>query len=807
MDTIRNDVVYALRSLWRSPGVTLAAVVCLALGIGATATMYSALRALVLRPVPVEKSDRVVRVSEMPPNAPAGTDGTSAGTFNDWRQLDVFRRIAGYRWAEVSLTGVAEPERVRGSRVTPQFFSIVSGRALHGRTLVEGDAEPGRDAVVVLSHGLWTRRFASDARVIGRSVLIDGAPHEVVGVLPREFVFPPGTEIFLPLSLSGEALLDRRSNGISVIAELAPGVSIERARARVVAAQQQVVREFPDVRRDWTAVVEPVQKFTGSNARPYVVMSFISVSFILLIGCANVANLLLARATGREREMAVRTAMGASRARIVRLLLTESFVLALIGGIAGVLIALWGVLIFRNSIPAELIQFNPGWTSIRVNPATLAFAFSAAMVSSLLFGVLPAWHASRDNLQSTMRDNARGTVGGRLRNRTRNALVVVEIAMAMMLVVSTGLMLKSFRALLNADPGFQRENVLTMQISLSRGENYDTDEERAAFYAKLSDRLASLPTVRAASLVSVLPMDWNDAQTRMTDDARPAAAESDQPIVRTRTVSANFFATMGIVLKSGREFDQRDRIGSPPVVIISDQLARAVWPNANPIGKRIRLLGRDTWHEVIGVVEDVRHNPNTGPAVQPTVHMAVQQNPAFRMSAVLRTSGDPIAVASAVRREVSQLDNALAAGDVRTLDRVIFNALAPQRTTAGMLGIFGVIALVLACVGVYGVMSYSVAARASELGVRLALGAHSRDVLNLIMRQGGVLTALGISGGLIGAYLMSRGMRALMFDAGGTDFITFGAATLFLSAMSLFACYVPARRAARTDPTMLLRNE
>ena len=807
MDTIRNDMTYALRSLWRSPGLTAAAVLCLGLGIGATTTIYSALRAIVLRPVPVADSDRVVRVSELPPNSPKGTDGTSPATFLDWKDnIPALGEVAGIQYSLVNVTGANEPERVNGSQVTPNFFSIVSNRALLGRTFIEADAQPGANPVVLLTYGLWQRRFGSDRNVIGRRVLLDGVSHEVIGVMPRDFVFPPGAELFQPLRFSGAALQDRRSNRISVIARLAPGATVQQARAQVIAAHQRIVRDHIQHRRDWTAVVDPVQQFYGSNPRPYMIVSMLSVTFVLLIGCANVANLLLARATGRGRELAVRLALGASRMRIVRLLLTESLVLALTGGVLGVLIALWGVLLLRNSIPAELVKFNPGWTQIGVNAASLLFALGASVLSSVVFGVLPAYHATRENLQGTLRDNARGSAGNRLRSRTRNALVVVEIALALVMVVGTGLTLKSFRALLAADRGFNREQVLTMQLALP-GAKYDTPEKRAQFYELLNERLSALPSVTSAGLVTVLPMDWNDAATRLTDDTRPEAAEGDQPVVRTRTISASYFDVLQIPIQQGRSFNNADRINSAPVVLVSDQLARSAWPNRNPLGRRIRLLGDTTWREVVGVVGNTRHNPNTGPALQPTLYLPVLQRPAGWTSVVLRTEGDPLAVASAAQKEIAALDPALAAGDVRTLDRVIFNALAPQRATAGMLGVFAVIALILACVGVYGVMSYSVAARASELGVRLALGAQRDDVLSLVLRHGGTLTGLGIGVGLVGAWFMSRAMRALMFDAASTDLWAFAGGTLFLATMSLLACYVPARRAARTDPTLLLRQE
>jgi putative ABC transport system permease protein len=803
MDTLKNDVVYAIRSLARSPGLSLAAVLCLALGIGATTTMYSATRAIVLKPVPVRDSERVVRVSELPPNSPPTTNGVSAGTLAEWKNVRAFRQVGGFTRAEVSLTGTTDPERVTANRVTPSFFSILSGRALLGRTLLESDVDAGRQHVVVLGYALWQRRGA-DREIIGKTMLIDGTSHEIVGVMPREFVFPPAAELWLPLSLSPDALLDRGGNFINALAMLRPGYSVARANAEVNALQRTVEQRFPQVRADWTAVVEPIQHFYGRQSRPYMLAALGSVSLVLLIACANVANLLLARASGRQRELAVRTAMGASRGRIISLLLTESAVLALIGGAAGIMIALWGVLLFRNSIPAELVKFNPGWTEIRVNGPTLLFALVVAVGSSLLFGVLPALQAARDSLQGNLREGGRGTVGMSSGNRTRNALVVIEVALALMLVVSTGLMLRNFKTLLDTPPGFQRENILTMQLALPP-EKYDTGERINGFYDALHERLLTVPGVLSAGFVNVLPMDWNDTETRVTDDAHAAAPERDQPIIRVRTVSDDYFRTLQIPLRSGRHFD--DRLDGLKVAIVSERLARQLAPDGRILGKRVQLLGDTAWLEIIGVVADTRHNPNVGEAIQPTLHLPLRQKPLRRNAIVLRTAGEPADVAAAAQHAISSLDPGLAAGDVRSLEKVIHNALSPQRGSAGMAGIFGTVALVLACVGVYGVMSYSVARRAAEMGVRVALGARNTDVLRLVMQNGARITGLGVVIGLGGALALSRAMQSLMKDAAQFDTLTFAASTALLILTALFATYIPARRAAATDPTLLLRRE
>ena len=804
MDSLKNDVVFALRSLGRSPGLSLAAVLCLALGIGATTTIYSALRAIVLKPVPVASGRVVMRVSEIPPNSPADVNGASAGTLQEWKTLRSFDIVAGFVGTAVSLTGTPEPERFTATRVTPSFFSILASRPLHGRVLIESDVQEGSEHVVVLGHALWQDRFGADPGLVGRTVLLDGIAHEVVGVMPREFGFPAAAQMWLPLVPSPAVLQARGDNSIQAMATLRPGVSIAQANAEVNAMQRTVNQRFPEDRADWTAVVEPVQKFYGRNARPYLMAALGSVLLVLLIACANVANLLLARGSGRTRELAVRAALGASRTRIIALLLTESVVLALIAGAAGVVVALWGVLLYRNTIPAELVKFIPGWNSIRVDAAVLFFALLAALASSVIFGVLPALQGARDSLQGMLREGSRGTVGGAAGNRTRNAIVVLEVALALMLVVNTGLMLRNFRALVDAPAGFTRENVLTMQLALPAGK-YNNPDRINGFYNALEERLERLPGVAGVGFVNVLPMDWDETETRLTDETRPNAPERDQPIIRVRSVSPGYFRTMQIPLHSGRYFD--DRTDGPPVAIVSERLARQLAPDANVIGKRVQLLGDKAWLEIIGVVADTRHNPNVGDPIQPTLHVLLSQKPSRRSAVVIRTAGPPMDVANAAQREISAIDPGLAAGDVRTLERVIYNALAPQRGTARWAGTFGLIALMLACIGVYGVMSYTVARRASEMGVRVAVGARQADVLRLVMRYGARLTGTGVLIGLGGALILSRVMQSLMKYSEQFDLLTFVVSTLLLASTALLACYLPARRAAAADPTALLRRE
>lgn len=805
MDVLRQDVLFAIRSLIRTPGITLAALVCLALGMGATTTTYTATRALVLSPVPAVDADRLMRLSELPPSASEDADGVSPATFLDWeREATAFSGLAAYRWWNVNVTGGDEPERVTGFRVTPRFFALLGERALAGRTLRESDASAQR--LVVLSYPLWQRRFGGAASAIGTSILLNGSAHTIIGVMGPDFIFPPGAELWATLSFSPEEAADRGIANLSVMGRLRDGVAPAAARAEIAALQTRIAEAAPAQRRGWESVVEPVQVWYSRNPRPFVLMLLGGVSLVLLIACGNVANLLLAKATSREREVAVRLALGAGRRRIVRQLMTESLVLALAAGTAGVLLALWGVLVFRNAIPSELVRFNPGWTRIRVDLPALLISMLVSLITAFVFGLAPALQATRPRMLVTLRDAGRGATAT-ARSRLRNGLVIAEIALALTLVAATGLMLRSFIALLNADLGFDRADLLSMTLTLPE-QSYPDAERISGFYVQLEQRLAALPVVKSAAATSVLPMDYEDTGVRVQREQDAGVAEGELPVVRLRVVTPGYFHTLAVPLIAGRSFTEYDHAAAPRVAVVSQLLARRFWPGENAVGKRLRVAGQGEPVEVIGVVQDIRHNPNASRSVlQPTLHLPHAQAGNRNMTVLLRGAAEVAAVAAAARNVVDTLDPTLAPGEVYTMDRTIANALAPQRTTAGTLAVFGVIAVVLACVGVYGVMSYTVRRRADEIGVRMALGARGEDIARLVLRQGGRLVALGLVFGLAGALILSRTMRALIHEIRVSDPTTFVGSTLVLAAVAVLACWIPARRAARHDPAQSLRYE
>ncbi len=807
MDTLRKDLAFALRSLVRSPGLTAAAVLCLALGIGATATTWSVLRALVLEPVPVADGDRVVRITELPPNTTPDVNGASAAAYHAWREARAFDDVAAYRFWQVSVTGTQEPERVIGFRVSPGFFEILGARPLLGRSLTRADVEAGGDRLVVIAEPLWRRVFAADPAAIGQSIRLDGEPYRIVGVMPAEFIFPPGGELWAPLTFTPAQAADAGPNNHSVIARLASGVTLAQAESEARALHARIVAAHPDERTaDWTALVEPVQHWYARNPRPYVAVMMGSVTLVLLIGCANVANLLLARATSRDREVAVRMALGAGRVRILRQLLTESIVLACAAGLVGVLLALWGVFAFRNSIPPELVRFNAGWTRIGVDGSVLLFIALVSIGTGVLFGLAPALQLARADVQGVLRENARTTTSAAGRRRLRSLLVVSEIALALTLLVGTGLMLRSFLTLVNADPGFRTGGTLTLQVSLPR-EGYAAAGETAGFFRELERRVLAIPGVLAVGQSSILPMDYSDFQTRVRSDALVDAREGDLPIVRTRAVTPGYFDALELRPVAGRVFDARDTENAPNVAVVSRSFARRFWPDEDPVGKRIQVIFDTAWIRVVGVVDDIRHNPNAGgDAVLPTFHRPHAQSSARSMAMLVNTAGSPDELAPAVRRAVASMDPAVAPGEMRTMERVVHNALAPQRTTTRTLALFGIVAVVLATIGTYGVIAYTVRQRTDELAIRMALGAARADIARLVLRQGGGLVLAGIGLGLVGATALARSMRAITFETGAFDPLAFTLAAATVGAVGLLACWLPAYRASRSEPARLLRG-
>jgi putative ABC transport system permease protein len=802
---------YALRTLAKNPAWTLAAVACLAIGIGANTTVYTAMRAIVIAPVPTPNSERLVTISEVMPRDPDNFDFDKLAPANliDWmKQTRTLERIAAFAWWDVNITGINEPERVTGFRVTPEFFRTLGERPALGRAFTDDEGHEGNTDRVILSHPLWMRRFGGDPGVIGRTVQLNGVKHTIVGVMGEDFIFPPGAELWKAFALEGATAADRDGRWVSAIARLRPTATLAEARTEARAIARRLEVQYPDMNAKWGMKVEPSQVFYSRHSRPYFIVMLASVAFVLLIGCANVANLLLARATTRGRELAVRVALGATRGDLIRQMLAESVVISLIGGALGVLLALWGVRLTRNALPAELVRFNPGWTRIAVNDSALVFTVLVSLATALLIGLVPALIASRADPQQALKESGRTASGAGGRQRLRSALVVGEVALALMLLFGTGLMVRSFIGLFDTDQGYRVDNVLTMQLTLP-GARYEAEDSLVAFYNTLADRVRELPGVRAAAMTSSPPPSWDDNSTRFILEGEPKPQRGDPAHQeRRRIVSDGYFVALGIPVRQGRDFDRHDEANKTTVAIVSEAFARRYWPGQNPIGKRISTLATSmSLTTIVGVVGDARYNPNVGrEPLAPAVYLPVTQRPWNTMTLVVRTASDPGAITADVQRVIGSIDPALAAGNVLTLERMLGSSLSPQRITAGMLSVFAGIALVLAVIGIYGVMSYTVNQRTHEIGIRMALGAQRADVVRRVLRQGVVLAALGIAIGAFGSFAMARGMATLLHEVSPTDPVTFVAVAVMLAAVAVVGSWLPARRAAAVDPVVALRD-
>jgi putative ABC transport system permease protein len=802
---------YALRTLAKNPAWTAAAVACLAIGIGANTTVYTAMRAIAIEPVPTPNSDRLVMMSEVKPRDPDDADFDQIAPANlvDWmRQTRTLEHIAAFAWWDVNITGINEPERVTGFRVTPGFFRTLGERPVLGRAFADDEGREGNTDRVILSHPLWIRRFGGDSAVIGRTVQLNGVKHTIVGVMGKDFIFPPGAELWKAFALDGAIRADRDGRSLNAIGRVRPTATLAEARAEAHAIARQLELQYPDMNGKWGMKVEPAQVFYGRHPRPYMVVMLASVALVLLIGCANVANLLLARATTRGRELAVRVALGARRSDLVRQMLAESVVIALLGGALGMLLALWGVRLMRDSLPADLVRFNPGWTRITINGHALLFTMAVSIATAVVVGLVPALIASRADPQQALKESGRTISGAGGRARLRSFLVVGEVALALMLLFGTGLMVRSFIGLVETDQGYAIKRALTMQLTLPNA-RYKSDDERARFYSRLLDRVRELPGVRAAGLINELPPSWNDASNRFILEGEPKPQRGDPAHQeRMHLVWDGYFAAMDIPVRHGRDFDRHDDTAHPSVAIVSEAFARKYWPGQDAVGKRISVLADSMYlTTVVGVVADVRHNPNVGRALlAPVVYFAAAQGSWDTMTLIVRTAGSPLAVTSDVQRVIASLDPALAPGNLQTLERMLSSSLSPQRVTAAMLSVFAGIALLLAVIGIYGVISYSVNQRTHEIGIRMALGAQRADVIRRVLRQGVVLAALGIALGLVGSFAMARGMATLLHDVSPTDPLTFIAVAVILATVAVLGSWLPARRAAAVDPVVALRD-
>ena len=798
-----QDLRYGARKLLKSPGFTLVAVMTLALGIGANTAIFSVVNAVLLRPLPFPDSERIVALSGVNPSKGITDSNMSAPDFADWKeQSRSFEQVACLFTGGSLLVSGEEAERVRGTSVTEDFFPLFRTPALLGRPLESDDSKKDATAVAVLSHGLWQRRYGGDPAVVGRQIMVGRGSVTVVGVMPPGFNFPERTEIWFPLSLDPAA--ERRDNRyLEVFARLKPEATLARGQAELDAVNARLAQSYVETNRGWDVRLTNLrERLVGSMRAPLLVILG-AVALVLLIACVNVANLLLARSAARRKEFAVRDALGASRGRIVRQLLTESFLLSLAGGAAGVLLSLWLTQLLVGLIPPD----TPRLDEVRPDARIFGFALAVSVCAGILFGLAPALQASRRDVSETLKEGGRTGVEGGRRNRSQSVLIVSEIALSFMLLAGAGLLVRSFMRLRDVNPGFNQAGVLALRISAS-GVQYPAGPARAELYRQVTERLGSLPGVEAAGAVLSLPLggDTFNVGRSFIREGRPATPE-ESANASYLVATPGYFRALGIPLVSGRVFAAQDSEKTPMVVVINETMARRFWPGESPVGKRITIWRDEKFpREIVGVVGDTRSNPAEPAGAQ--MYVPYAQDPNWSsLSLVVRTSADPSSLTAAARNEVHALDKTIPVYNARPMSDVVAASMAERRASTLLVGAFALLALLLALVGIYGVTAYYVTQRKHEIGLRMALGARTSHILGLVVGRSLRLTLVGLAVGLCGALALTRVLGSLLFEVKPADPVTLAAAAVLLGAIALLASLLPARRATRVDPLIALRAE
>ncbi|HJR05985.1 MAG TPA: ABC transporter permease [Pyrinomonadaceae bacterium] len=810
MGTLIQDLRYALRMLWKNLGFTSVAIVALALGIGANTTIFSAVNALLLRPFNFANPDSLVVMWERPPGTEYRNMNSPANFLDVREQNTTFSHVAVYNTNSMNLTEGDKPERLEVAAVSPVMFDALGARPLMGRTFAPEEEQDGRNKVAVLTHEFWRRRYASDPSIVNRQLMLNGQSYTVVGIMPEDFNFPPNnSDLLIPFTITDKLREGRGSHYVRVLGRLKPGVSRAQADADLAAIAARLTAAYPDTNSNRTIATESLQASYVRGPRPGLLVLLGASGFVLLLACANVANLLLVRAAARHKEIAIRMALGASRFRLVRQLLTESVLLSLLGGALGLLCAVWGIDLMKAGIPASLARYLPGWKNVGIDTPVFLFTFGVSIFTGVVFGLAPALQATKTNFSEALKDGGRTSGGGFSRNRLRGALIVAEVAISLTLLIGAGLMIKSFYEILKVEPGFKPESVLALGVSLPPAK-YEQKALRANFYRQAVERVSALPGVEQAGAVNVLPLSRSNSDSGFYIVGRPKPEQGHEPAANFRIISPNYLEAMGIPLRRGRYITPADNDEKAPrVILISELLAERHFPNEEPLGKRIYFDSENDKEsfEIVGIVGNIR-NDSLVEEVVPELYMPLAQEPWFSMDIVVRSAtGDPLQLAGAVQREVQAIDKDQPVFNVRTMERVVSESLAPQRVVMGMLGIFALIALVLASVGIYAVMSYAVTQRTHEIGIRMALGAQPRDILKMVVRQGMILALAGVAIGLIASYWVTQGMNVILYDVSATDPTTFGLVSLLLVVVAFAANYIPARRATKVDPMIALRYE
>jgi putative ABC transport system permease protein len=806
--SFRQDLRYALRMLRKSPGFTAVAVITLALGIGANAVVFNSVNAMLLRPFLVRDLDRVVAVWEATPKQDLQHASVAPGNFFDWNSENKsFEQLAAMHGWGINLTGGGVAERVEGFQVTKDFFPLLGIAAEQGRTVAAGDFEPGHSSVMVLSHGFWQRNLGGDPHVIGRSLLVNGAKFTVIGVMPADFDFPVGAQAWAPLDLTSKEKAERASHYLRVIGRLKKGVSGSLAQADLNSIAARLARQYPSTNADHEVQVIGLVEDLTQGSRQFLSVLMGAAIFVLLLACANVANLYLARATSRGKEIALRLALGATRWHISRQLLAESVLVGALAGAVGLLFAHWGLALSRRSLPPFILQHIAGLKHLEIDWRVTIFALLVALTAGILAGLAPALRASRPDLQAALKEGTRGsTAPGH--NRLRALFVVTEIVLATVLLAGAGLMVKGFRAMMNADPGYDRTHVLTFRIALS-GSRYKEAARVREFYQDVAARLKALPGVQSVGVATSLPSSWSWDSTLYRGEGQPPAGPGEMRIATSQIASPGFFSALKVPLIAGRYLDSRDGANAAPVVVISKSLAKRIWPGGDAVGKTLRFgteEGNEPWRTVVGVVGDVNQS-SFGTEIHPTAYVPFAQLPQPSSSFAVRVAGDPLALAPAVRDAVRSVDANEPIYDVRTLEQLISDNLSGVEQSAYMMSVFGFVALVLAAAGIFALMAFFVSQRTHEIGVRMALGAERADVLRFVVGRAVKLAAIGLAIGLPCAVALALAVSSFLFGMTRVDVFGFVALTVLLGLVAVLAAYIPARRATRVDPMVALRYE
>ncbi|AGY60600.1 ABC transporter permease [Gloeobacter kilaueensis] len=808
LQVLQQDLRYGWRMLIKNPGFTAVAVLTLALGIGANTAIFSVVNAVLLRTLPYPEPEQLVQVFESQLQQGLEKGAVSPPNYLDWRQQNrVFTNIAVYNTDQFSFKSGSQPERLNGAFISADFFKTLGVRPLLGRDLSPEEEKTGHDRVVLLSYRLWQERFGGNPAVLGRVITLQARPYTVIGVLPPGFAFPRDkTEIWVPLAFGEAKMQERDSHFLNGIARLKPGISLAQASAQMDVVSAALARQYPDSNTNRKALLVPLYEQLVGKIRPALLLLLAAVAAVLLIACANVANLLLSRAVSRQKEIAVRTALGASRARILRQLLTESILLALLGALLGLGFALLGLKMLVATIPRSLPRID----QIALDGPVLVFTLAVAVLSAVLFGLAPALQVSKTDFNEALKDGGRGATSSRERNRVRDLLVVSEVALALMLLVSAALLTQSFLNLQNVKPGFRPEQVVTATLSLPLA-RYPEERQQITFFDRLIERVQTLPGVESVSVVNTLPLGGSDSSVTLLVEGQSRPKPGQEPLSGYLAVGPEYLRTMGIVLLRGRPLSPLDNAQTPKVALINETMARRFWPHSDPIGKRFStdmpVPKADSWITVVGIVQDTRFL-GLNQAIRPEMYLPYRQAAWPYMSLVVRTTNsDPATLAATLRAQVQAIDPDQALGTIKTMERVVADSIEQQRFNVLLLVSFAVVALILASIGIYSVMAYSVTQRTHEIGVRLALGAPQGKILALVVTQGMLLVLSGILVGLGAAVVLARALSSLLFGVSAFDLPTFAAVSVLILAVALSACYLPARRATRVDPMVALRYE